>query len=171
MPDEVGSEIGFRPVTAADRSLLAEWIARPHWARWWGPADAEAADIVEGATSDFGPFVFTLDGRDAGYIQWWRPTGEWEIPVEAPPETTRGIDMSIADETDCGRGIGARVLSAFVGRLTAEGITRFLIDPAPDNTAARRAYAKAGFGEVARGTHQDGPYVLMVLDLQPSEAE
>ena len=90
--------------------------------------------------------------------------------MEAPPETARGIDMSLADATDLGQGIGPRVLSAFVDRLAAEGVTRFLIDPAPDNAAARRAYAKAGFVEVARGTHMDGPYVLMVLDLQPTEA-
>ena len=79
--------------------------------------------------------------------------------------------MSVADPADCGRGVGPRVLSAFIDRLAAEGVTRFLIDPAPDNLAARRAYAKAGFVEAARGTHMDGPYVLMVLDLQPAEAE
>jgi aminoglycoside 6'-N-acetyltransferase len=162
------AEIGFRPVTAADRDLLAGWIARPHWQRWWGPADAEATSITEGATADFGPFVFTLDGRDAGYIQWWRPDGSWEIPVDAPPETTRGIDMSLADAADLGQGLGPRVLEAFVDRLVREGVTRFLIDPAPDNTAARRAYAKAGFVETARGAHADGPYVLMVLDRRPA---
>jgi aminoglycoside 6'-N-acetyltransferase len=166
------AEIGFRPVMVADRVMLAEWIARPHWARWWGPAEEEAADIVDRiGDPDFGPFVFTLDGRDAGYIQWWRPTGEWEIPVAAPPETTRGIDLSVAEAADCGRGTGSRVLRAFVDRLAAEGVIRFLIDPAPDNAAARRAYAKAGFVEVARGAHMDGPYVLMVRDLQPAEAE
>jgi aminoglycoside 6'-N-acetyltransferase len=165
------AEIGFRPVTPADRALLADWIARPHWARWWGAAEEEAAEIASGATPDFGPYVFTLDGRDAGYIQWWRPDGSWEIPVEAPPATTRGIDLSIADEADLGRGHGSRVLRAFVDRLAAEGVTRFLIDPAPENAAARRAYAKAGFVETARGRHSEGAYVLMVLDLQPAEAE
>jgi aminoglycoside 6'-N-acetyltransferase len=164
-------EIGFRRVTPADRPMLEGWIAQPHWARWWGPAAEEAATIAEEATPDVGRFVFTLDGRDAGYIQWWRPDGAWEIPVDAPPETTRGIDLSIARAEDCGQGLGSRVLRAFVDRLASEGITRFLIDPAPDNLAARRAYAKAGFVEVARGTHGEGPYVLMLLDLQPAEAE
>jgi aminoglycoside 6'-N-acetyltransferase len=164
------AEIGFRPVVPADRAMLAEWIAQPHWARWWGPAEAEATDIALDVSPDVGPFIFTLDGRDAGYIQWWRPIGEWEIPVDAPPETTRGIDMSIADAADLGQGIGPRVLRSFVARLAAEGITRFVIDPAPDNAAARRAYAKAGFVEAARGTHMEGAYVLMVLDLQPAEA-
>jgi RimJ/RimL family protein N-acetyltransferase len=161
MPDG----IGFRPVTPADRPLLAEWIARPHWQRWWGEAGSEAASIAEGASADFGPFVFTVDGRDAGYIQWWRPDGSWEIPVAAPPATTRGIDMGIADPAAVGKGLGPRVLAAFMDRLSAEGVTRFLIDPAPENAAARRAYAKAGFVEVARGTHMDGAFVLMVRDL------
>ena len=107
----------------------------------------------------------------AGYIQWWRPVGQWEIPVAAPPATTRGIDMSVADPPTAAAASAPRVLSAFIDRLAAEGVTRFLIDPAPDNVAARRAYGKAGFVEAARGTHMDGPYVLMVLDLQPAEAE
>lgn len=165
-------EISFRPVTAADRSLLAGWIARPHWQRWWGDAETEAAQIMRGPTPDFCPFVFMLDGRDAGYIQWWRPDGSWEIPVPAPAATTRGIDLGIADAAACGRGLGPRVIRAFVARLVAEGATRILIDPAPDNAAARRACAKAGFVEVARGTHMEGPFVLMQLDLpQHAEAE
>jgi RimJ/RimL family protein N-acetyltransferase len=166
------AEIGFRPVAAPDGPLLEEWIARPHWQRWWGPAKDQAATIIAHIDDpDVGPFIFTLDGRDAGYIQWWRPSGEWEIPVDAPPETTRGIDMSIASAEDTGRGVGPLVLRAFIDRLAREGIRRFVIDPAPDNIAARRAYAKVGFVEAARGTHMDGPYVLMVLDLQHPEAE
>lgn len=159
------AEIGFRPVTPADRPLLAAWIARPHWQCWWGEAEAEAASIAERATVDFGPFIFTLDGRDAGYIQWWRPDGAWEIPVAAPPETTRGLDMGIADAGHLGRGIGPAVLAAFMRRLEAEGVTRFLIDPAPGNIRALRAYARAGFAEFARGHEADGPYVLMVRDV------
>ncbi len=166
------AEIGFRPVAAADRAMLAAWIARPHWQRWWGPAEAEARHITEDADPDDGRFVFTLDGRDAGYIQWWRPTAATEVPVDAPPETTRGIDMAIADPVNLWRGIGPRVLRAFVARLAGEGVRRFLIDPAPDNTAARRAYAKAGFVAVGEGVNDGGPFVLMVLDLpQPAEAE
>jgi len=161
-------DIGFRPVVPADEPMLAGWIAQPHWARWWGPAKEEAATVhAHIADPEVGPFVFTLDGRDAGYIQWWRPDGAWEIPVEAPPATTRGIDMSIARTDDLGRGLGPSVLRSFVERLAAEGITRFVIDPAPDNVAARRAYAKAGFVEVAHGTHMDGAYVLMVRDVPP----
>ena len=75
MPDE----IGFRRVTVSDRDLLALWIARPHWQRWWGDPAAEADEIVGDTGPDFGAFIFTLDGRDAGYIQWWQPTDALEI--------------------------------------------------------------------------------------------
>jgi aminoglycoside 6'-N-acetyltransferase len=162
--------IGFRPVVVADRPLLRDWLARPHVRRWWGAPDYELAKIAGALGSpDFAAFVITLDGRDAGYIQWWRPDGSWEIPVAAPPETTRGIDLSIAEATDCGRGIGRAVIAAFVDRLAAEGVRRVLIDPHPDNVRARRAYAAAGFREVARGVHQDGAYVLMVSDIEEME--
>jgi aminoglycoside 6'-N-acetyltransferase len=156
--------IGFRRVTSADLALLAEWMQRPHWRRWWGDPETELAEIASGLDHpDFAPFLILVDGNPAGYIQWWRPDGSWTIPVDAPPATTRGIDLSLARAEDCGKGLGTRVLGAFVARLAAEGISRFIIDPAPDNHAARRAYAKAGFVEVAEGRHRDGPYVLMLL--------
>jgi aminoglycoside 6'-N-acetyltransferase len=85
--------------------------------------------------------------------------------VEAPPETTRGIDLSLAEEDECGRGIGRRVIAAFVERLAAKGVRRVLIDPHPENERARRAYAAAGFVEMACGVHAEGPYVLMVRDI------
>lgn len=159
-------EIGFRPVESADFPMLREWIARPHIRRWWGEPEAEVAMIAESLRAPgFAAFIIRLDGRDAGYIQWWKPDGTWEIPVAAPPETTRGIDLSLAEETDCGRRIGRRVIEAFVARLAAEGVRRVVIDPHPENERARRAYAAAGFAEAGQGVHCEGPYVLMVRDI------
>ena len=169
-------EIGFRPVTAADRPLLAGWIARPHWARWWGTGRGGGGVIrtsprARRVTSDRSSS--RLDGRDAGYIQAgggrsasWRDPGRGAAGHDAAASTCRSPIPPTAAAASA-----PRVLSAFIDRLAAEGVTRFLIDPAPDNLAARRAYGKAGFVEAARGTHMDGPYVLMVLDLQPAEAE
>lgn len=156
-------EIGFRPVEEADLPVLRQWIARPHIRRWWGEPEAEVAAIAAGQDDPgFAAFITLLDGRNAGYIQWWKPDGAWEIPAEAPPETTRGIDLTLAEERDCGRGIGRRVIGAFVARLAAEGVRRVVVDPHPENERARRAYAAAGFVETARGVHCEGPYVLMV---------
>lgn len=164
----MAGEITFRPLSEADLPLLRGWLARPHVRRWWGEPDVEVETIRAALGSpDFGAFLFFEDGRPAGYIQWWRPDGTWDIPVEAPPETTRGIDLSIAEESDLGRGLGPHAIRAFVERLAAEGVRRVLIDPAPDNAAARRAYAKAGFAPVAEGVREDGPYALMTLDLPP----
>jgi aminoglycoside 6'-N-acetyltransferase len=158
--------IDFRPLAEADFAPLSDWIARPHWQEWWGDPQEELAVIRAGLREPgFSAFIFTIDGRDAGYIQAWQPDGAWEIPVEAPPATTRGIDLSVADAGDLGRGIGRRVIAAFVERLAAEGIRRVLIDPHPDNHRARRAYAAAGFVPVADGMREDGPFVLMVRDL------
>jgi aminoglycoside 6'-N-acetyltransferase len=159
-------EIGFRPVTAGDLPLLRTWIARPHLRRWWGEPEEEVAAIAAGlGDPGFEPFIILIDGREAGYIQSWVPDGSWEIPVEAPPATTRGIDLSLAEATNCGRGIGRRVIDAFVRRLAAEGVRRVVIDPHPENARARRAYRAAGFVEAARGVHCEGPYVLMVRDI------
>jgi aminoglycoside 6'-N-acetyltransferase len=167
-----GGAITFRRVGEDDLATLAEWLARPHIRRWWGEPQTEVATIRAGLDDPgFGPHLFFEAGRPAGYIQWWRPDGAWAIPVEAPPETTRGIDISIAAAEDLGRGLGPRAIDAFVAMLAGQGIRRFLIDPAPDNAAARRAYAKAGFVPVAEGVHDDGPYVLMVLDINEPKAD
>jgi aminoglycoside 6'-N-acetyltransferase len=158
--------IGFRALAEPDFATVRDWIARPHWQEWWGDPDEEVAVIRAGLREPgFSAWIFTVDGRDAGYIQAWQPAGAWEIPVDAPPATTRGIDLSVAEAGDLGRGIGRRVIAAFVERLGADGIRRVLIDPHPDNERARRAYAAAGFVPAAEGMREDGPYVLMVRDL------
>lgn len=160
-------KIGFRPFGEADFARLRDWIARPHWQEWWGDPD-EQVEVIRADLREpgFAAFIFTLDGRDAGYIQSWQPNSAWEIPIDAPPEAARGIDLSIAEAADLGQGVGRRVIAAYVARLAAEGIRRVLIDPHPDNTRARRAYAAAGFVPAAEGMREDGPYVLMVRDLE-----
>jgi aminoglycoside 6'-N-acetyltransferase len=158
--------IGFRPLGEADLATLRNWIARPHWQEWWGEPDEQVEEIRASLrTPGFAAFVFTFDSRDAGYIQSWQPDGTWEIPIDAPPGTTRGIDLSIAEAADLGHGLGRRVIAAFVERLAGDGIRRVLIDPHPDNARARRAYAAAGFVPAVEGVREDGPYVLMVRDL------
>ena len=54
---------------------------------------------------------------------------------------------------------------ADVGQAIFEsGVPRVLVDPAPDNTAAIRAYDKAGFRAIDRRTSIYGPAILMVRD-------
>ncbi|TYC51869.1 acetyltransferase [Rhodobacterales bacterium] len=151
--------ISFRPVVPADLSVLGKWMERPHWREWWGEPETELGyvrDMIEGRDTTR-PFIFIVDGEDAGYIQVWfvrhqlgtrwveeNPWLEW-LPTDAV-----GVDLSIADSERLSRGTGTRVLQEFVRKLRQEGHRRIIIDPDPANLRAVRAYRKAGFQEIEK---------------------
>lgn len=163
--------VAFRPLAVADLPMLAEWLARPHVAEWWDDAPT-AAEIEE----EFGPmiadptmvqpYVILLDGVPSGYIQSYVAMGAgdgwWED--ERDPGT-RGIDQFLADPALLGRGVGTRVLRAFVDQLFDDpAVTRVQVDPAPENGRAIRCYEKARFRRVGLVETPDGPAVYMLRD-------
>ncbi len=162
--------ITFRPATLEDLTLLEAWMQEPHWRKWWGAADKEIGyirDMLDRKDSTR-PFIFQEDGMDKGYIQVWKIEDvrgtEWEekepwvgmVPVEAV-----GVDLSIGREVDLEKGIGTRALKAFVAKLYAEGCRSIVIDPAPENARAIRAYHKAGFEEIAELLGKTGDSLIM----------
>ncbi|NNU79038.1 acetyltransferase [Halovulum dunhuangense] len=165
MPD-----IRFRPVTATDLPLLAEWMAAPHWREWWGEPETELGyirDMIEGRDTTR-PFLFDIDGVPTGYIQVWRPADNRIEPwlSDAPwiawlPDDAVGVDLSIGPAESLSRGIGSAVLRAFVARLRAEGHRFIVIDPDPTNTRALRAYEKAGFRPIPEYLGRTGDCLLM----------
>ncbi|MBG6174994.1 aminoglycoside 6'-N-acetyltransferase [Labrenzia sp. EL_208] len=149
--------ITFRPVTHEDLPTLEIWMARPHWRKWWGEPIEETGyvrEMVEGRDTTL-PFIFRLDGLDKGYIQVWYVKDQWETDfakdypwLNLLPREAVGVDLSIADEEDLSKGIGTRVLQAFVRKLRQDGYDRIIIDPDPANQRAVKAYRKAGFREI-----------------------
>lgn len=157
MTGQQSPEIGFRPVRAADLPLLARWLAQPHWQDWWGEPESELAiirEMVEGR-DPCRPFLFTLDGEPAGYLQLWQvalnldPDSLAQSPWMAEvPSDAVGIDLSIGDADRLSQGLGSAVLRRFARMLLAQGHETILIDPHPDNHRAVAAYRKAGFRPV-----------------------
>lgn len=162
--------IEFRPLGAADLAMLATWMARPHWREWWGAPEEELAmvrDMVEGRDTTR-PFVFSEGGIDLGYIQAWFIADQRVEPwlTQAPwllalPDDAVGVDLSIADPARLGRGLGTRVLRAFVARLRDAGHRTIVIDPDPANLRAVRAYEKAGFRPIPDLLGKTGDSLLM----------
>ena len=73
--------------------------------------------------------------------------------------------VSLGEADLLGIGHGPRIIEAFVARLFAAGASRIVIDPAPDNERAIRAYAKAHFRKADRRTTSEyGDALLMVRD-------
>lgn len=163
-------EISFRPVEHADLAVIRQWMREPHWKEWWGEADTELGYIqqmLEGRDSTR-PFIFMIDGKELGYIQYWfvgdHQNATWlaENPWLAtlPPETI-GVDLSIGPTDMLSKGVGTRVLELFVEHLRKDGFTEIIIDPDPSNLRAVRAYEKAGFRAIPELLGKSGDSIIM----------
>lgn len=136
---EVAARPGLilRPLAAGDEAELLRIHRHPEIQRWWDdPAENFPHDDEPGTTR----FVIEHDGRVAGLIQYW------EEPE--PKYRHAGIDVFVDPELR-GRGIGTDAVRRLVRHLIDDLCHhRITIDPAVDNTAAIRAYEKAGFRPV-----------------------
>lgn len=149
--------ITFEPVRPDHYAMLADWLGRPHMREWWGDPEEELGfikDMVEGRDTTR-PFIIMLEGEPVGYIQYWHighhqnETWVKDNPwlMEFPAETI-GVDLSIGDPDNLSKGIGSAALDAFTRMLREQGFKTIIIDPAPENRRAVRAYEKAGYRPV-----------------------
>jgi len=162
-------DISFRALRASDLPMLREWLGRPHVAEWWGaaPDDAEveadyAPMLADGSTER--SYIALLDGAPLGYIQSYVVMGSgggWWANERDPG--ARGIDQFLASADQLNRGLGSRMVRAFVDRLFEDpAVTKVQTDPSPRNCRAIRSYRHAGFDVQAEVTTPDGPALLMV---------
>jgi aminoglycoside 6'-N-acetyltransferase len=127
----------LRPLAAGDQSELLRIHRTPEVARWW-----EAPD--EGFPWSDEPearrLTIEVDGAVAGMVQ---------IHEEAAPKYRHASLDLFLDPALHGRGLGTEVVRRVVrGLIDERGHHRITIDPAAANTAAVRAYEKAGFRPV-----------------------
>jgi aminoglycoside 6'-N-acetyltransferase len=127
----------LRPLAAADAAELRRILLTPEVARWWDVPD-DGFPLTD--DPDATRLVVEVDGAVAGMIQF---AEELE-----PKYRHASIDLFL-DPALHGRGIGTEAVRQVVRLLTGErGHHRITIDPAAANTAAIRAYEKAGFRPV-----------------------
>ena len=159
--------ISFRPLAEADLDMMARWLRAPHVAEWW-PRGEKQVEQMRSHLSDptVSPFVVLLDDEPFGYIQLCDLDGErgHEPALADQPKATFGIDQFIGPADMIGHGLGTRLVSAMAERALGEGAARVLVDPHPDNTAAIRAYEKAGFIRLGIFSMTSGPALLMARD-------
>ena len=161
-----GRVVTLRPAVEGDVPRLAEIRATPEvYARWRGPDDL-AAEITE-TMAELGPayLAVELDGRVVGAIQW---------AAEEDPEYSHASMDIFLDPAVHGRGVGADAVRTLCIHLVEDhGFHRLVIDPAADNAAAIRCYAKVGFRPVGvmrqyeRGA--DGWHDGLLMDLLAAE--
>jgi aminoglycoside 6'-N-acetyltransferase len=161
--------VSLAPFDPPHAILLAEWLAKPHVARWF----PDAAAWVESARNpipDSAQALIVLGARPIGYLRWRKVNRETLDAVGLPDIPASSIDIDILiGETDCvGRGYGPRALMLLVETLRGDGSIPLVgLSPSIDNTAARRAYEKAGFRKT---TEYDAPgfgrCALMMMRLE-----
>ena len=173
-------DIKFRPMLETDVPLLHEWIHRPHVAEWWGGGNA--GTDVEDAKRKYLPrlepgspvkgYFALLGGEPIGFIQSYAAlgcgNGWWENETDPG---VRGIDQFLGDGSKLGKGLGTRMVAAFLRKLFEDpSVTRVQTDPDPANGRAIRCYEKAGFRIVRKIVTPDGPALLMVAEKQCARA-
>ena len=133
--------VALRPVSPDDAAVLAEILADPTVAAWWGTFDAEKLrhDVIE-PPPEVACFVIEVEGSVAGFIQYHEEN--------EPGYRHAGIDIAVGSSWQ-GRGIGPDAIRALAGHLFEErGHHRLTIDPAVANERASRAYERVGFRRV-----------------------
>ncbi|MDH6575830.1 GNAT family protein [Kitasatospora sp. MAP5-34] len=136
-----GRSVALRPATAADVPVLAAIRATPEvYARWRGGADLAAEVAEDLADTDTPVLAIEYGGRVVGAIQWHAEN--------TPDYRHAGLDIFL-DPAVHGRGLGTDAVRTLARQLITEyGFHRLVIDPAADNAAAIRCYAKVGFRPV-----------------------
>jgi aminoglycoside 6'-N-acetyltransferase len=168
IPQELrGDRVVLRPAGEADAERLAEILALPEVARWWGPYDLERVlrEMVE-PLEDEVTFVVEVDDVVIGLVQRWE---ELE-----PQYRHAGIDISLHPDWH-GQGLGTDAVRTMARHLFDDlGHHRVTIDPAAHNERAIRSYEKVGFRRVGvmrqyeqapDGTWHDG----LLMDLLPDD--
>ena len=162
--------IEFEPLRKDDLPLVRAWLGREHVRRWWRDPIEQSLAEYEHAIDGLDPtdlYLIVVDGRPLGLIQTYLAANhaDWEEIVQVG-EGVAGVDLLIGEDELAGRGLGPRILEAFVNDLVfARAGTHACIATVEEpNRRSWRAFEKAGFRRV-RDVEEDGrPHRLMRLD-------
>ncbi len=163
-----GDAVSLVPFDQGRAALLADWLARPHVARWFPDAGARlewALDPPPGGANA----LIACGGRPVGYLSWRKVTRETldAVGLHEIPAGSVDIDILIG-EADCtGRGLGPKALALLAERLRADPTVPLAgLTPSVANLVAQRAYEKAGFRKLREYEAPGlGRGVLMVMRL------
>ena len=170
--------VTLRLMTEHDLAMLYEWLNRSHIVEWWGGEEARPtlADVQEQylpsvlAQESVTPYIAMLNGEPIGYAQSYVALGSgdgwWE---EETDPGVRGIDQSLANASQLGKGLGTKLVRALVELLFNDPeVTR-------SKRTRRRATCERSDATRKRGLRQgtvttpDGPAVYMVQTRQAFE--
>ena len=159
MPDKTGGPdpygISFRRLRSSDLGLMHRWLNAPHVRRWWYAEGTSYAEIeehylpaIEGRDSAK-PFVILHENKPIGYVQSYRISTQDDEGYArlVDVKDSAGVDLFIGEASYLYQGLGRHVIRNFLSEhvFSDPEIETCVIGPEPKNTAAIRAYEKAGF--------------------------
>src|SRR5579871_6521235 len=175
--------LAFRRLQTGDLPLLHRWLNAPHVIRWWGKNGPTWDEVVAKYTprlSSVYPkksYIILYGDAPIGFIQTEMYASPDDYTREVPEaDGAAGVDLLIGEVQYVHRGLGAPLLIKFLREIVFADPTveRCVIDPEPANTAAIRAYEKAGFRllQTAQGLAEAVPryYLMQIIraDVQTS---
>jgi len=150
-----GALTTVRPASRDDAELLAVWHADQEVSRYWdGETFTVEQVLARLARDDVDAWIVEEAGSPVGYLQSWR-------------EGARGGLDGFLVPAARGRGLMPDAARALAGALLAGGWEEVTVDPYTWNTAAIRAWAKAGFVEASRHPPDEehtADWILMRFD-------
>ena len=169
----------FTPLNKQHFGLLLKWLQTPHVKEWWNKdvnwtpqlIEEKYSTYVEGYKQEGNTpkpifaFIISVDEKPVGYIQMYNAYDfprEDGISLEGLPNSLAAIDYFIGDPQSLGKGIGSHTLKLFLHEHVFPAYKACFVDPDRVNTAAIRAYEKAGFRKVKEV--QDGKVTWVIND-------
>ncbi len=159
----------FKPLQDTDLNLLCNWLNEPHVKEWWDDklTNEEIKSKYKKRIGDsiVVPFIVLLNDKPIGFIQYYQADkvgdGWWPDAIEG----TIGIDQFIGEKDLINRGIGTKMIRAFIEYLYLKSnVNKIITDVDPKNVRAIRCYEKVGFKFVKEIMTPDGLAYLMVMD-------
>ncbi len=152
----MNSKIRFAEFHESHLVLLRGWLTQPHVSKFWQESDDDSAlrnkFLSELPRRGIHAFIFEVDGHATGFIQYYEAikvgNGWWE----AEKAGTFGIDLMIGEKVRVGKGLGPRVIEAFLD---------FIVQRETLATSFIRCFEKAGFSREGEILTPGGPALLM----------
>ncbi|MDP2775356.1 MAG: GNAT family N-acetyltransferase [Nocardioides sp.] len=150
------NRVTVRAMTPGDLADVTRWRQAEHVHRWWvsdGDPTPEAIQAAYGPAIDgMTPtrmYVAEVNGRSIGFLQDYLIADYPEFALLCPDPQAVGVDFAIGETAWVGRGLGPRILWAWMERARKRfpAATSFFAAPDHRNRASLRMLTKVGFTE------------------------
>ncbi len=146
----------FKPLEVTDLELVYVWVQQPFVKRWFKHLVMPWQEFQESfhyrlQCPTLSIFIVETLNKPIGFIGYYDASEFPDGGGYDEPEGTYGIDLFIGEEDYIGKGYGTAMLTQFIAKMLNERsafhkpITKIIVDPHTENTAAIALYKKLGF--------------------------